>query len=146
MLWSAADIFCLTIELKLLETIAHRCARGGPLGPRRDDFARGLPAVDRGLGALVAGQAGLDHHADGDDRLFLDLRRCGALMAGGPISWRPSPDLMHPNIFLAGLLLTGYVVAAPGQADPGTEPLLRTPSRDLSSIEGRRSYWDRRPA
>ena len=30
---------------------------------------------------------------------------------GGRLAWRPSPDLQHPNIFLAGLLLTGYVVA-----------------------------------
>ncbi len=28
----------------------------------------------------------------------------------GRLVWRPSPDLLHPNIFLAGLFLTGYVV------------------------------------
>jgi hypothetical protein len=29
----------------------------------------------------------------------------------GWVSWSPSPDLQHSNVFLAGLLLTGYVVA-----------------------------------
>jgi serine/threonine-protein kinase len=30
---------------------------------------------------------------------------------GGRLGWRPRGDLQYPNIFLAGLLLTGYVVA-----------------------------------
>ena len=29
----------------------------------------------------------------------------------GRLAWNPSPDLVHTNIFLAGLLLIGYVVA-----------------------------------
>ena len=29
----------------------------------------------------------------------------------GKLGWNPSPDLQHSNIFLAGLLLIGYVVA-----------------------------------
>ncbi len=29
----------------------------------------------------------------------------------GRLIWEPSPDLQHPNIFLAALFLTGYVVA-----------------------------------
>jgi hypothetical protein len=29
----------------------------------------------------------------------------------GQVKWQPSPDLQHSNIFLAGLVLTGYVVA-----------------------------------
>jgi eukaryotic-like serine/threonine-protein kinase len=29
----------------------------------------------------------------------------------GRFYWNPSPDLQHPNIFLAALFLTGYVVA-----------------------------------
>ena len=29
----------------------------------------------------------------------------------GRSRWNPSPDLQHPNIFLAALFLTGYVVA-----------------------------------
>ncbi len=84
-LWSAADIVCLTIELKLLEKIEPAWQAEWSTGARRDDFARGLPAADRGFGAMVAAQPGLDHHADGDDRLLLDLRRCRALMARGPI-------------------------------------------------------------
>ncbi len=29
---------------------------------------------------------------------------------GGRLALHPSPDLQHPDIFVAGLLLTGYVV------------------------------------
>jgi eukaryotic-like serine/threonine-protein kinase len=39
--------------------------------------------------------------------LFLDA---ALWWSGGRLTWRPSPDLVHPNIFVAGLLLTGYVV------------------------------------
>ena len=40
--------------------------------------------------------------------LYIDA---AALWRDGRLAWKPSPDLQHPNIFLAGLLLTGYVVA-----------------------------------
>ena len=34
--------------------------------------------------------------------------RCTGTPVG--FAWNPSPDLQHPNIFLASLFLTGYVV------------------------------------
>ncbi len=41
--------------------------------------------------------------------LYVDAALAGATAR---LSWnRRSPDLQHPNIFLAALLLTGYVVA-----------------------------------
>ena len=78
----------------------------------RDDVAGRLSPPDRGLRPLVARQARLDHDRPGDGRLRLALRRRGHLTGeADKFLWNPSPDLQHPNIFLAGLLLTGYVVA-----------------------------------
>ena len=42
------------------------------------------------------------------------------------LAWNPSPDLQHPNIFLAGLLLDRLRRRAAGQANPALEPVLRT--------------------
>ncbi len=44
----------------------------------------------------------------------------------GRLHWNPSPDLEHSNIFVAGVLLIGYVVARAGQANSAAEPVLRT--------------------
>ena len=40
--------------------------------------------------------------------LYLDA---GIVVAGGRLTWRPSPDLQHPKSSWPALLLTGYVVA-----------------------------------
>ena len=109
-LWSAADIICMTIVIKLLETVAPGTT-SEPVVHVETTLLVGYPLLDRGLGALVAGPPGLDHHDPGRCRIRRTLPRRRALAARRRSRWRPSPDLIHPNIFAAGLALTGYVVA-----------------------------------
>ena len=111
LLWSAADITFLTIEIKLFEKDGTPTGFGPAGRERRDHVARGLPALDRCVRALVAREPCLDHDRAGDLRLRLALCRRGARLAARASFWSPSPDLQHPNIFLAALLVTGYVVA-----------------------------------
>ena len=112
MFWSAADILFVTIEIKLFEQVEHVAAGGRTGRPRRDDVTGGLSDPGGGLRPLVAGLACLAHHG-----AWRSWRMSGSTLDAafwwrdGSLGWRPSPDLQHSKIFVAGLLLIGYVVA-----------------------------------
>ena len=94
-------------------------------GACRDHLARGLSPPDRGLGALVARQARLDHDGAWRCCAYVWLYVDAALRwRAGRLVWKPSPDLQHPNIFLAALFLTGLRRGEAGQADLALEPVL----------------------
>jgi serine/threonine-protein kinase len=109
-LWSAADIVCLTIVTKLLESIEPGSIPGEPIVRIETTLLVGYPLLIAASGLwwrvpLVWVTTALATVAFG--WLYLDA----ALWAReGRLVWRPSPDLVHPNIFLAGLVLTGFVV------------------------------------
>ncbi len=110
-LQSAADIVFLTVEIKLFEQVQL----SGPEGERVVRFVMTLMV---GYPILVAA-SGLWW------RVWLVWMTTAMAMAaylwlyldaaiswrGARIHWTPSPDLQHSNIYLAGLLLIGYVVA-----------------------------------
>ena len=109
--WSAADILFVTIEIKLFERLDH-------LFQDREPFIRVVTTLLVGYPILVAA-SGLWW------RVWLVWLTTGmAILAyvflyvdaafwwrGGGYAWKPSPDLEHSKIFVAGLLLIGYVVA-----------------------------------
>jgi serine/threonine-protein kinase len=108
--WSAADIAFLTIELKLLEHVETLLSVG--------QTVRVETTLLVGYPLLIAA-SGLWWRVNlvwittllatlGFGWLYLDA---ALVWRAGRLLWRPSPDLLHPNIFLAALLLTGYVVA-----------------------------------
>jgi eukaryotic-like serine/threonine-protein kinase len=104
--WSAADILFLTLELKLFESLE-------PTGVVRFETTLlvGYPLMIAASGlwwrvklvwitTLLAAIAYC--------WLYVDT---ALTWRDGQVKWQPSPDLQHSNIFLAGLVLTGYVVA-----------------------------------
>jgi eukaryotic-like serine/threonine-protein kinase len=109
-LWSATDIICMTVVIKLLETV-------GP-GPSGDPVVHVETTLLVGYPLLIAA-SGLWWRV----RLVWITTIMAAVAFGGlyldaalwwrrgVLHWRSSPDLIHPNIFAAGLALTGYVVA-----------------------------------
>ena len=110
-LWSAADIACMTIVTKLLETKAISSASGLPYVDVETTLLVGYPLLIAASGLwwrvhlvwittimALAAFAGL----------YVDA---ALWWRDNHLAWRPSPDLLHPNIFAAGLALTGYVVA-----------------------------------
>jgi serine/threonine protein kinase len=109
-LWSAADIVCLTIELKLLERVEHALQGGGPLVHVETTLLVGYP--------LLIAASGLWWRLNlvWITTLMTMIAFCwiyadaAISRRDGHFSWRPSPDLVHPNIFVAGLVLTGFVV------------------------------------
>jgi len=110
-LWSAADILFLTIELKLFEQVEKALLGGGSLVRFETTLLVGYPLLIAASGLwwrvrLVWITTLLAMAAYG--WLYIDA---ALNWRGGHLAWRPSPDLQHPNIFLAGLFLTGYVVA-----------------------------------
>jgi serine/threonine-protein kinase len=110
-LWSAADIVFFTIELKLFEQPQLASAGAPSLVRVETTLLVGYPLLIAASGLwwrlrLVWITTALAICA------FCWLYVDAALTwRGGSLSWNPSPDLEHPNIFLAALLLTGYVVA-----------------------------------
>jgi serine/threonine-protein kinase len=110
-LWSAADILFLTIELKLFEQVEQVSLGEYSLVRFETTLLVGYPLLIAASGlwwrvrlvwvtTLLATVAYV--------WLYVDA---ALAWRDGHLAWRPSPDLQHPNIFLAGLLLTGYVVA-----------------------------------
>ncbi|MFI5459896.1 MAG: serine/threonine-protein kinase [Isosphaerales bacterium] len=110
-LWSAADILFLSIELKLFEEVKRALLGGESLVRFEATLLVGYPLLIAASGlwwrirlvwitTLLAMAA--------YSVLYIDA---ALAWRGGHLAWRPSPDLQHPNIFLAALLLTGYVVA-----------------------------------
>jgi eukaryotic-like serine/threonine-protein kinase len=109
-LWSAADIALLTVELKLFEQL-QPAAGGEPIVRVETTLLVGYPLLIAASGLwwrvnLVWITTALAMSAY--SWLYIDA---GLRWHAGRISWIPSPDLRHSNIFLAGLFLTGYVVA-----------------------------------
>ena len=110
-LWSAADIACVTAVIRLLEKVIPG-ASGGP----------GIVQVEATLlvaYALLIAASGLWWRVQlvwittflamtAFVWLYVDA---SLWWRGGRLRWRPTPDLIHPNIFLGSLALTGYVVA-----------------------------------
>jgi serine/threonine-protein kinase len=108
-LWSAADIVCLTIVTKLLE--APGSSAGQPVVDVETTLLVGYPLLIAASGLwwrvpLVWITTIMAMAAFGG--LYLDA---ALWWRDGQLIWRPSPDLIHPNIFGAGLALTGFVVA-----------------------------------
>jgi serine/threonine-protein kinase len=109
-LWSAADVICLTIELKLLEHFVPGPSAGEGFVRVETILLVGYPLLIAASGLwwrvhLVWITTVMAMAAFGG--LYLDA---ALNWRGGRLAWNPSPDLVHPNIFLAGLVLTGYVV------------------------------------
>ena len=109
-LWSAADIVSLTIVTKLLELIEPGTILGEPVVRVETTLLVGYPLLIAASGLwwrvpLVWITTALATIAFG--WLYLDAALWW--QAGQP-GWRPSPELVHPNIFIAGLVLTGFVV------------------------------------
>jgi hypothetical protein len=110
-LWSAADILFVTIELKLFERVEHALPEGDPVVRFVATLLVGYPILVAASGLwfrvwlvwITTGMAMLAYLW-----LYLDA---GIFRRGGTLTWHPSPDLEHSDIFLAGLLLIGYVVA-----------------------------------
>jgi eukaryotic-like serine/threonine-protein kinase len=110
LLWSAADIGFLTLEIKLFEQPGM--SPEGPVVRVETTLLVGYPLLIAASGlwwrvGLVWITTALTMCAYA--WLYVD----SALAWHGVIpSWsRSSPDFQHPNIFLAALLVTGYVVA-----------------------------------
>jgi eukaryotic-like serine/threonine-protein kinase len=109
-LWSAADIAFLTIEIKLFEQflIASPVSK---IVHVETTLLVGYPLLIAASGLwwrvkLVWLTTGLAMSA------YIWLYIDAALRwQAGRFTWNPSPDLEHPNIFLASLFLTGFVVA-----------------------------------
>ncbi len=109
-LWSATDIICMTIVTKLLETVIW-----SPAGERivhvETTLLVGYPLLIAASGLwwrvrLVWITTIMACAAFGG--LYLDAALWWSDRAP---HWNSSLDLVHPNIFVAGLALTGYVVA-----------------------------------
>ncbi len=110
-LWAAADILFLTIELKLFEQVERALLGGDSLVRFETTLLVGYPLLIAASGLwwrvrLVWITTVLAMFAY--TWLYIDA---ALVWRAGGLAWRPSPDLQHPNIFLAGLFLTGYVVA-----------------------------------
>jgi eukaryotic-like serine/threonine-protein kinase len=109
--WSAADILFVTIEIKLFEFTAHSLPQGEPVVRVVTTLLVGYPILVAASGLwwrvwLVWVTTAMTMLA------VAWLHADAALwLRAGKLEWNPSPDLEHVNIFLAGLLLIGYVVA-----------------------------------
>jgi eukaryotic-like serine/threonine-protein kinase len=108
--WSAADIVFLTIELKLFEQIFTGSSSEAEVHVETTLLV-GYPLLIAASGLwwrvnLVWITTALAMAA------YVWLYLDAALgWRSGRFYWNPSPDMQHPNIFLAALFLTGYVVA-----------------------------------
>ena len=109
-LWSAADIALLTVELKLFEQLLRTSALDAEVRVETTLLV-GYPLLIAASGLwwrvnIVWITTALAMAAY--TWLYIDA---AVQWRAGRIAWNPSPDLQHPNIFLAALFLTGYVVA-----------------------------------
>ena len=113
MLWSAADIAFLTIELKLFEqSVAYELPESKRVVHVETTLLVGYPLLIAASGLwwrvrlvwITTGLAMLAYAW-----LYVDAAAVTGETDGSP--GIPAPTWSHPNIFLAGLLLTGYVVA-----------------------------------
>jgi serine/threonine protein kinase len=108
--WSAADIAFLTIEIKLFEQIVA--------GSSSDAEVHVVTTLLVGYPLLIAASGlwwrvrlvWITTALAMSAYVWLYINAALRWQPNG-FSWSPSPDLQHPNIFLAALFLTGYVVA-----------------------------------
>jgi serine/threonine-protein kinase len=110
-LQSAADIVFVTLEIKLFERVELAVPDGNPVVRFVTTLMVGYPILVAASGLwwrawLVWATTAMA--MAGYVWLYLDA---AIFRRGGKLVWSPSPDLEHSNIFLAGLLLIGYVVA-----------------------------------
>jgi serine/threonine-protein kinase len=96
-LWSASDIVFLTIELKLLGRVETTLLAGYPLLIAASGLWWRVHLV-----WVTTVMAMLAYST-----LYLET---ALVWHAGQPTWRPRSDLQYPNIFLAALLLTGYIV------------------------------------
>ena len=109
-LWSAADIAFLTVELKLFEQVLTTSASIAEVRVETTLLV-GYPLLIAASGLwwrvnIVWITTALAMTAY--TWLYVDA---ALHWRDGRLAWNSSPDLQHPNIFLAALFLTGYVVA-----------------------------------
>lgn len=110
-LWSSADLACMTIVIKLLENSAVAPATGGRIVDVEATLLVGYPLL------IAASGLWWRVHLVWITTILAILAFAGLYIDaalswnGGRPLWRPSPNLIHPNIFVAGLILTGHVVA-----------------------------------
>ncbi len=109
--WSAADIVFVTTEIKLFEHVEHLMPAGEPVVRLVTTLLVGYPILVAASGLwwrvwLVWVTTAMATLAC--IWLYLDA---AFSWRDGRLLWNPSPDLVHANIFVAGLLLIGYVVA-----------------------------------
>jgi serine/threonine-protein kinase len=110
-LWSVADIVCLTIVTRLLETKTVDAETGELVVEVRTMLLVGYPLLIAASGlwwrihlVWITTIMAMGAFAG----LYLDA---ALWWEGGGLAVRPSPDLIYHNIFTAGLALTGLVVA-----------------------------------
>ena len=101
-----------------------------PLDPqsRGKHAAGGLSPAHRGVRPLVPDQPGMVHHG-GLDRGISFPSFSSAINWDSPFPTWVDRDLQYPNIYVAGLLITGFVVARQLKRHPGPGTLLREPGR-----------------
>ncbi len=87
MLWSAADITCMTIVIKLLESVGPGSTAGEDVVHVETTLLVGYPLLDRGRGPLVAGPPRLDH--DGDGRAWPSRDSSSTPHSGGATAVSP---------------------------------------------------------
>jgi serine/threonine protein kinase len=110
-LQSAADILFVTLEIKLFERVEHTLPDGDPVVRFVTTLMVGYPILVAASGLwwrtwLVWTTTAMAMAAY--VWLYFDA---AIFWRSGKFLWAPSPDLEHSKIFLAGLLLIGYVVA-----------------------------------
>jgi serine/threonine-protein kinase len=96
-LWSASDILFLTLELKMLCRVETTLLVGYPLLIAASGLWWRVHLVWITTAMAMAAYG----------VLYLDA---ALRWRGGQLSWTPRAALQYPNIFLAALFLTGYVV------------------------------------
>jgi serine/threonine-protein kinase len=98
MLWSSADLIFLTVALKLLNRVESTLLVGYPLMIAASGLWFRVNMVWYTTGLAIA--------------CYLALYFDAALDWSQPFpTWAKQDDLQYPNIYVAGLLITGFVVA-----------------------------------
>ena len=98
MCWSSADLIFLTLALKLLNRVESTLLIGYPLMIAASGLWFRVNMVWFTTGLAVA--------------CYLLLYFQSALDWGEPFpTWVKQADLQYPNIYVAGLVITGFVVA-----------------------------------
>ena len=98
MLWSSADLICLTLALKLLNRVESTLLVGYPLMIAASGLWFRVNMVWFTTGLAIA--------------CYLVLYFDTAFDWSQPFpTWAKQDDLQYPNIYVAGLMLTGFVVA-----------------------------------